>query len=39
LSHVQFRGGFLEAAEPASGLEGTQCIEWGQYPLHSQEFI
>jgi hypothetical protein len=36
---MQFRRGFLEAAEPACGFEGTQRIEWRQYPLHSQEFI
>jgi hypothetical protein len=37
--HVQFGGGILEAAEPASGLEGTQCIKWRQYPFHSREFL
>jgi hypothetical protein len=39
VSHVQLRRGLCEAGESASGLEGTQSIEWQQYPLHSQEFI
>ena len=39
VSYVQLRSGLREAAESAGGLEGTQSIEWQQYPLHSQEFV
>ena len=39
VSHVQFGGGFLDAAEPAGGLEGAQRIQRGQGPFHSEEFI
>jgi hypothetical protein len=39
VSHLQFHSGLREAGESAGGLEGTQSIEWQQYPLHSQEFV